>query len=416
MKSNSRPGCLSPLALITAGLTVLILVVVEVLNGNAMFSPGALNAQSGMELGGVTAHAQTGSRCGACHTAPWSADRMSDRCLVCHSAIQTELQNPASLHGVLAQQGSLVCQSCHVEHNGPAASLTSITAADFPHEATGYALTAHALRTDGTPFVCADCHPQGLSTFSEATCDGCHNKMDAAYSAAHRQDFGAACLACHDGLDRYSEFDHAGTAYPLTGAHQQAACAGCHVNARATADFQTAPDTCAGCHQRDDAHAGQFGSQCEACHQPTRWEDATFDHSRSGFPLDGAHAVVECAACHRDQVYAGTPDTCAGCHAEPEYHAGLFAGQACDACHNTTAWRPARYDGPHTFPMNHGEQNNTCADCHQPNLNQWTCYTCHDQAEIASKHREEGIADFSDCLKCHPTGLEEEGEGGGGDD
>jgi hypothetical protein len=62
--------------------------------------------------------------------------------------------------------------------------------------------------------------------------------------------------------------------------------------------------------------------------------------------------------------------------------------------------------------MNHGEKNNTCADCHQPNLTQWTCYTCHDRAETEREHTKEGIANFSDCLRCHPTGLEDEADGG----
>jgi hypothetical protein len=67
--------------------------------------------------------------------------------------------------------------------------------------------------------------------------------------------------------------------------------------------------------------------------------------------------------------------------------------------------------------MNHGENGNTCADCHQPNLTQWTCFPCHDQNEITREHEKEGISNFSDCLRCHPTGDEGEGGGeGGGDD
>jgi NADPH-dependent 2,4-dienoyl-CoA reductase/sulfur reductase-like enzyme len=33
----------------------------------------------------------------------------------------------------------------------------------------------------------------------------------------------------------------------------------------------------------------------------------------------------------------------------------------------------------------------------------------------AAKHREEGITDFANCMKCHPIGREEEGKGGRGD-
>jgi hypothetical protein len=111
----------------------------------------------------------------------------------------------------------------------------------------------------------------------------------------------------------------------------------------------------------------------------------------------------------------GTPTSCAACHGEPAYHAGMFGGQSCSACHNTSRWTPARYDGPHSFPMNHGRGNNSCSDCHQPNLTTWTCYTCHERREIEHKHTEEGISNFSNCLRCHPTGQEDEAEEGDGE-
>lgn len=136
----------------------------------------------------------------------------------------------------------------------------------------------------------------------------------------------------------------------------------------------------------------------------------------------GAHVSVACAQCHKNNTYKGTPTECAACHAEPVYHLGMFPGQACSQCHNTTAWRPAPYNGPHTFPMTHGQEKgriNTCSTCHQPTLAQWTCYTCHDQAKVTKKHTKEGITNFSDCMRCHPTGREHEGgdhEGGGDDD
>ena len=79
----------------------------------------------------------------------------------------------------------------------------------------------------------------------------------------------------------------------------------------------------------------------------------------------------------------------------------MFGGQACSACHSTSAWRPADYNGPHTFPMGHGDAN-SCSDCHRPNLTQWSCYNCHDQGEMADKHKE--IGDYSNCLQCHADG------------
>lgn len=414
MYRSPIPGCLSPLAITSAVATLLVLLILFAVTGSAMFSPGALNAQAGPPLAGAASHAEV--VCAGCHSEPWSGQTMSDRCLDCHTTIQTELSNPTSLHGTLAASASAPCQECHTEHHGPAAALTIMDTADFPHEATGFALTAHRSRAPLTPFTCTDCHRESLASFDQITCRDCHSELDTAYTVAHQQDFGDDCLACHDGVDRYADFDHAQTGDPLTGGHAGLACAECHQMARSAADLQAA-SACASCHQEDDAHLGSYGVECEACHKPTTWQDASFDHSLSAFPLDGAHVEVDCQDCHRDQVYQGTPSECSACHEDPVYHAGMFPNQPCQDCHTTKAWRPARYDGRHTFPLNHGEKDNTCASCHQPTLKEWTCNECHPQSEIAGEHREEGITDFSDCLKCHPTGEEGEGEGGdGGDD
>jgi len=445
-----------------------------------MFNPGPLNAKAGTPLGEVTSHAEIGKDCGQCHPAFWSAQSMSDLCLDCHVKIQGEIGDTTSLHGLLIQGNSLTCQSCHTEHHGVDAALTVMDSASFPHEKTGFDLSGHQTRSDGIPFACSDCHTQGFSTFDQQSCVDCHRPLDQVYIDAHVLDFGEVCLTCHDGVDRYADFDHSLVTFALTGAHLQVGCSECHLNARTIPDLQNTLVDCEACHLLDDAHAGKFGEQCgvchssdgwkpaifdhnradfrlegkhievpcenchtdgfistpkdcyschkqddkhngvygtacESCHNPSAWVDATFDHSLSTFPLDGAHVNVECAECHIGGVFKGTPLECAACHAEPDFHLGMFTGQACSTCHTTAVWSPALYDGPHTFPINHGEEINTCADCHQPNLTQWICYPCHERAEVDRKHIEEGISNFSDCLRCHPTGLKEE-SGEGGDD
>jgi hypothetical protein len=103
---------------------------------------------------------------------------------------------------------------------------------------------------------------------------------------------------------------------------------------------------------------------------------------------------------------------CSACHDDPAFHLGLL-GSDCAACHTTEAWSPARYDRQHTFPYNHGESGpSPCRTCHPDTLSAYTCYICHEHnpAEIEEEHRDEGIADFQDCVRCHPTGLEEEAE------
>jgi len=467
---NQRLGCLSPLALISAFAALLLLIGALLLFGGSIFSPGALH----------TSHADLDPACGDCHAPFWSAKHMTDYCLDCHTEIQTELGDRSTLHGALANQRNLRCQDCHTEHVGADGELTVMELTTFPHEVTGFTLTAHQTRLPGLTFVCQDCHTKRYTQLDPAICADCHGEMDPEYSAAHLLDFGVKCLDCHDGQDRFSQFDHSQTRFALAGKHAEAVCSACHQNARGLADlqglssaceschmkddahtgrfgqqcgachrsegwrpakfdhnladfklegrhdaaaceqchsdglFKGTPKDCYSCHQKDDAHQGEYGTACEACHTVTDWKDVTFDHGLTQFPLNGAHVKVACTACHANNVFKGTSTACASCHREPDYHLGMFAGQACSQCHTTTAWRPAPYNGPHTFPMNHGGRGNTCADCHQPTLRTWTCYTCHNQAEIANEHAEEGIANFSNCLQCHPTG--QEGDGGGGGD
>ena len=47
--------------------------------------------------------------------------------------------------------------------------------------------------------------------------------------------------------------------FPLTGKHVEAACSGCHIDARSVVDLQSAPTDCVACHQQDDAHDGDLG-------------------------------------------------------------------------------------------------------------------------------------------------------------
>jgi hypothetical protein len=84
----------------------------------------------------------------------------------------------------------------------------------------------------------------------------------------------------------------------------------------------------------------------------------------------------------------------------------------CASCHSTQAWRPAQYNQAHTFPLNHGENGvSSCVTCHPSAFTAYTCYGCHEhnEANVRSKHLEEGIPNFQNCMECHPTGSEHEG-------
>ncbi|MEW5829005.1 MAG: cytochrome c3 family protein [Chloroflexota bacterium] len=268
----------------------------------------------------------------------------------------------------------------------------------FSHITTGYPLTGKHNEA-----LCSACHLDARTSNdlknTPRECSACHLKDD-----AHQSRFGQDCGQCHspDGWTP-ATFDHDLSAFKLEGEHREVRCEECHVNDI----YKGTPQACVDCHRGDDEHGGRFGDDCGACHNPSDWEEATFDHDRSNFPLTGAHARVECEECHVNETFKGTATACVSCHEDPLYHAGLF-GTDCQSCHSTTAWQPAQYNASHPFPVNH-EGAETCRDCHPSALDTWTCYTCHDQGETAREHREEGIGNFEDCLRCHPTGREEEG-------
>jgi hypothetical protein len=307
------------------------------------------------------------------------------------------------------------CESCHLEQNihsaaipttcGDCHSPVSWAEATFDHELSGFALLGEHLFAD-----CESCHIDRQWRGIPRLCAQCHQKDD-----VHAGQFLADCGNCHipTGWDDLI-FEHEQSSFPLTGAHLEVECSACHLDGQ----FVGTPTDCVSCHVEDDRHNGQFGGDCSACHTTNDWSEITFDHQLSRFPLTGAHRSTPCLECHAGGQYVGTPTACFQCHGEPSFHAGLF-GLDCALCHSTSAWRPASYNGPHSFPMNHGGAGGTCSTCHPSGYTAYTCYSCHEhnQSEISKKHQEEGIGDFSNCLRCHPDGREaDEGEDEGDDD
>ncbi len=456
-------------ALFIALVTLAAVAVAYCTTGGAMFSPGELNAapRKNVALGGVRSHAEIGGRCAACHAGPWSSESEADRCQACHTDIRQQRQQQLPLHGRLANGER--CRDCHSEHNGRAASLVSLD--HFDHAHTAFPLTGKHLAAacndchknqvfQGTSQTCGECHARpkshlgqlagncsachGTSTFQSGSFDHAHTAFPlsgkhatTACNACHKNQIFAGtaqtCLACHaqppshvarfegdcaschstNGFKR-TTFDHAHTAFPLTGKHLAAACTACHKNQV----YKGTAQTCSACHAEPPSHAGRFAGSCASCHVTSTFKGATFDHTRTAFPLTGKHLAAACAECHKNQQYIGTSQTCAACHAQPQNHVGHFEGN-CAACHATTAWTGAKFD--HTFPLNHGGARRDakgCALCHdQPNdYRAYTCYGCHkhDPERTAAKHRRLNAEELKKCAVCHPGGREhgERGERG----
>ncbi|PJB66475.1 MAG: hypothetical protein CO094_07045, partial [Anaerolineae bacterium CG_4_9_14_3_um_filter_57_17] len=276
MNTNNRFGCLTPLAIVSALVTLIVIAGSLLFTGSGLFTAGSLNAKRGdSALGGVFSHADIGNECSRCHPGIFSGKTMDLMCLECHTDVAAQKSDPASLHGALLKDG-LTCRSCHPDHRGPNAPTTQMDMAIFPHNSTGFSLASHNAKA----FTCADCHGADISTFASSTCADCHRKENAVFMQAHSIEYGDTCLACHDGVESLGKkFNHASTNFDLAGKHAELRCAECHNGARARADFKTATGACAACHQKDDPHNGQFGTECGSCHSPKAWKPATFDHN-----------------------------------------------------------------------------------------------------------------------------------------
>jgi hypothetical protein len=280
----------------------------------------------------------------------------------------------------------LDCGECHGPDGWEGASLD--------HDRTRFSLTGSHVEVD-----CGRCHVDRQWTGIGTACRTCHSADD-----KHDGQFAVDCADCHTAV-AWSDvtFTHARTGFPLEASHAEVNCAGCHPGGQ----YVGTPSSCFGCHAGEDDHNGRFGRDCGACHRPTRWSDATFDHELASFRLTGAHARVACESCHRGGSFSGTPSSCSACHSRPSSHGSAFSGD-CGSCHSTSAWRPASFNGPHPFPMNHGGAGGNCATCHPSSLTSSSCTVCHEhnEAKMQDEHKEISGFSMGACLNCHPGGRE----------
>jgi hypothetical protein len=281
---------------------------------------------------------------------------------------------------------------------------------------------------------CSACHvPLGADGTMESRCLECHRDIReeiVSRAPLHgRLAGGERCRDCHTEhrgaqavITEWSRFDHAATGFALTGKHDTLQCVACHVG-HGNRGYEGLTASCASCHAEPQVHLGKFGTDCVACHTTQTWKNVTlpdtgqaaFDHSTTTFPLTGQHGSVKCAACHKANVFKGTPKSCVACHAEPEVHRGKF-GTDCVTCHSTTTWKGATLPRElHPFPMHHGNgrRPSACVVCHKDpaTYRTYTCYGCHkhEPEKMARKHRWLSPQELVRCVDCHPTGREHKG-------
>jgi hypothetical protein len=289
--------------------------------------------------------------CASCHQDPHDG-RMQFACTTCHTQVAFTDRHVEGHDRWLPLSGAhagVDCRQCHtngdthaLEQLRPGAHESARGCGDChvgPHSERFVAGNAAAAGV-GTAQVCATCHPLELQSFA-------------------------------DPRVTLTPAQHAHGGSPLAMPHDGVACQRCHTPALAWNERHPGrvADACRICPA--DPHGGQFAgpttgaTRCLDCHAATRWAPHDFDrerHARTALPLDGRHAELDCAACHKvegeaPRGFRGTPARCERCHQDA--HLGAFIGAlapqrlaasprgTCAVCHATTAFAQldhARFD------------------------------------------------------------------------
>ena len=312
---------------------------------------------------------------------------------------------PANPHGKFKGE----CGDCHGAEGWKPAKIGR----NFDHAKYGFPLTgAHAAAS------CQSCHASLDFTRQEKLCASCHEDP-------HRGEMGSACERCHTAR---SFVDHAAMArahqmthFPLTGAHAALDCESCHTPvSQGKLQYVGTRADCQGCHMADyqaakqpDHAAGGFPLDCQECHTPISWTTARFDHSKTAFPLTGAHLTTPCASCHGDGVYKGKSTDCYSCHRsnydgtnDPPHAAAGFS-TACATCHNTTSWNSSFNHNNTGFPLTGAHATVACNQCHGDGVyagKPTDCYSCHQADYDATNNPGHAAATFpTTCATCHNT-------------
>ena len=356
------------------------------------------------------AHIAIAADCKSCH-----ADNVfkgkGTTCITCHLAAYNATTAPAH-----ASAGySTTCTDCH--------TTTNWAGATFDHQKTLFPLFgAH------TTVTCAQCHGDGVYKGKAITCISCHQ---AAFNGTANPKHASAgflatnCTTCHTTNPGWAPatWTHPTNLFQFTGAHVALAadCAQCH----ADNVFKGKGTTCVTCHlakynaTSTPVHSSSgFSTTCETCHTTSTWLGAVFDHSKTLFPLTGAHIATACSGCHGDGVYKGKAITCVSCHqtafnntANPKHANAGFLATNCSTCHTTNlGWTPPTWTHPTNlfqFTGAHLAIAMLCNSCHADNVFKGkgtTCVTCHlakYNATTSPVHSSSGFPNT--CADCHTT-------------
>jgi len=334
--------------------------------------------------------------CSDCHSI--NTSNAVQECNSCHLTDYNNSLNPNHAASGISQQ----CETCH--------ESTTWIPSTFNHTTTGYQLLgSHAALT------CSDCHSVNTSNAVQE-CNSCHltdynNSLNPNHAASG---ISQQCETCHESTTWIpSTFNHTTTGYQLLGSHAALTCSDCH-----SVNTSNAVQECFSCHESSynvaPNHLAQnYPKTCETCHNTNSWQEATFDHSTTNFPLTGGHVSVDCNECH-SSGYVGTSTECSSCHQDNfdnsinPNHKTLGLSNNCATCHSTNSgWEPALFPEHNNYFQllgAHATITNNCADCHNGNYTPiaTNCFSCHETNYNNTTNPSHLAAQFStDCESCH---------------
>ncbi len=226
---------------------------------------------------------------------------------------------------------------------------------------------------------------------------------------------------------------------PLDGALQ---CVKCHAGGRGGSGREKMTGLCLDCHkeiawlvgQKLGLHGNLRDQQCASCHPdhagvdfalvswPGGGDSASFDHARTGWPLDGKHLKTPCADCHKPALrvtraarlserraapwgWVGLSRSCVSCH--EDVHRGSL-GKSCANCHSTTDFKTIstgkfNHDRTH-YPLRGRHRTVACDKCHTFSGTKVTsrpfanCTDCHADAHAGTATLAGRVVG---CESCH---------------
>jgi len=406
----------------------------------------------------IQGHAKYEEQCNKCHDTS-NKKSQNTLCLDCHDKVAGDIKTKHGFHGLSKGLDSKQCKTCHVEHVGRHADIIKLDQRMFPHDMTDFPLqgahkTVQCLRChesgkkyreapnqcyvchEKNPHEgklgknCSQCHSQVnwavmdfdhdktkfklIGKHRETACDSCHinNKYKdtpvdcfSCHSVddVHRGKNGQACEKCHNTIGwKKLKFDHdKQTEFALLGRHKQVDCVSCHPKDPYKFKIEK---TCISCHKPDDAHRGQYGEQCQKCHNTEKWKQIVFNHNRdTKYALTGSHEKAVCTGCHKGSLKEKVDTRCVSCHKFDDVHKNGM-GDKCESCHTTRGWKAGvAFDHDlGKFPLIGLHAMTSCNDCHVTKQYKDTAKLCNDCHADDDVHK---LRLGPACEKCHtPNG------------